>query len=221
MGGRGVFPLLCAMPFLLATLRARAHCYATTDADSVCRASGGAPDAATVVQNLLNSLRGAPGLGATQQQQQPEGKLYPLLSDLLDAPTTTKMVDAASESSIDKLLDLLPTSVILLSQQVADEADDDGKEPSPDAAAAVRATMSLGEKRSVLKTVLRSPQFHQSLTSLTLALRDGGLPSVSEALGVKVENGGRLKGSAVPLGGGEAVEAFVEGVKRSVQEKQG
>ncbi|KAI9829824.1 MAG: hypothetical protein M1826_005401 [Phylliscum demangeonii] len=40
-----------------------------------------------------------------------------------------------------------------------------------------------------------------------MALRDGGLPSVSDALGVKVKNGG------------EAVKVFVEGVKTMVQEE--
>jgi 26S proteasome regulatory subunit N13 len=37
---------------------------------------------------------------------------------------------------------------------------------------------------------------------------------------VKVHNGGLVRGGSVPLGGGEAVEAFVEGVKKSVEEKK-
>ena len=41
---------------------------------------------------------------------------------------------------------------------------------------------------------------------------------IGEALGLKVENGGSVKGGSVPLGGGEAVEAFVEGVRRGVGE---
>ena len=52
-----------------------------------------------------------------------------------------------------------------------------------------------------------------------MALRDGGLPSIAEALGIKVENGGMVKGGNVPLGGGEAVEAFVEGIKKQVQDE--
>ena len=52
-----------------------------------------------------------------------------------------------------------------------------------------------------------------------MALRDGGLPMIGEALGLKVENGGVIRGGSVPLGGGAAVEAFVEGVKKTVQEK--
>lgn len=147
--------------------------------------------------------------------QQVEGKLYPLLNDLLDPQTTIAMVDTASEAHIDNLLGFLPPTVIVL--EVAE--GDVETEPTPAAAAAARTAMGLGQKRTLLKKVLRSPQFHQSLASLTMALRDGGLPSISEALGVKVENGGLMRGSSVPLGGGDAVEAFVEGVKKSVQEK--
>lgn len=68
--------------------------------------------------------------------------------------------------------------------------------------------------------MLRSPQFHQSLGSLTVALRDGGLPSIADALGIKVANGGLVRGGNVPLGGGDAVEAFVEGVRRVMEEEE-
>lgn len=80
--------------------------------------------------------------------------------------------------------------------------------------------MAPDQKKDLLGRVLRSPQLHQSLGSLTVALRDGGLPMIGEALGVKTENGGRVKGGTVPLGGGEAVEAFLEGVKRGAQEEE-
>ena len=52
-----------------------------------------------------------------------------------------------------------------------------------------------------------------------MALRDGGLPTISEALCIRVRNGGFMHGGAMPLGGGEAVEAFVEGVKTSVEKE--
>lgn len=84
---------------------------------------------------------------------------------------------------------------------------------------AARCSLSLDDKRSLLNKVLRSPQFHQALASLTMALRDGGLPGVADALGVKVENGGYLGNGGMPMGGGQAVKAFVEGVKKTVQEK--
>lgn len=53
-----------------------------------------------------------------------------------------------------------------------------------------------------------------------MAIRDGGLPSIADALEVKVQNGGLVRGGSVPLGGGDAVEAFVEGVKKFVEEKR-
>ena len=76
------------------------------------------------------------------------------------------------------------------------------------------------QKKDIVKRALRSPQFHQSLGSLTVALRDGGLPMIGEALGLKVQNGGMIKHGSMPLGGGEAVEAFVEGVRRTVEEEE-
>jgi len=55
---------------------------------------------------------------------------------------------------------------------------------------------------------------------LTQALRDGGLPSISDALGVKVKNGGFTRRGGMPVGDGEAVEAFLRGVRGSVEEKE-
>ena len=52
-----------------------------------------------------------------------------------------------------------------------------------------------------------------------MALRDGGLPSVSDALKIKVENGGFMRRGGMPLGGGEAVEAFLNGVRATVEEE--
>lgn len=180
-----------------------------------------APDAAAAVRNFLNSLNPGGKGGVPGGQQSAEGKAYPLLSDLLEAPTTVPMVRAAEEGYIDSLLYFLPPSVLVLAQQGEGStgAPDVEGEPGADSAAAAIAAMGLGQKKALLEKVLRSPQFHQSLASLTMALRDGGLPSISEALGVKVENGGYMRGGSMPLGGGEAVEAFVEGVKKSVQEK--
>lgn len=154
-------------------------------------------------------------------QQSPEGKLYPLLNDLLETSSTVPMIQAADEAYIDNLLNFLPPVVLVLAQQGAGSSGDAiENEPSSDSATAAIASMSIAQKRALLEKVLRSPQFHQSLASLSMALRDGGLPSIGEALGVKVENGGFVRGGAMPLGGGDAIEAFVEGVKKSVQEKK-
>lgn len=182
------------------------------------RASSSAPDAAAAVRNFLQSLQGQQGLGGGQggggQQAQP--KLYPALNGLLDPPTTIPMINEASEEYLDTLLGFLPPTLLVLSQQGAD-SDSISAEPSAEALTAARESMSKHRKRELLEKVLRSPQFTQSLGSLTVALRDGGLPTIAEALGISVENGGLVKGGSVPLGGGDAVEAFVKGVKKTVQ----
>ncbi|KAI8632073.1 proteasome complex subunit Rpn13 ubiquitin receptor-domain-containing protein [Xylariaceae sp. FL1651] len=183
-------------------------------ADGARAAASGVPDAATAVRNFLDSLKG----GAQAAANQGEGKLYPLLSDLLTPPTTVPVARTATEEQIDNLLSFLPPAVVVLSQQ--SDHGDSTAEPTAGAVEAAKNAMSLGQKKALIEKVLRSPQFHQSLASLTMALRDGGLPTVADALSIKVENGGYMRGSQMPLGGGDAVEAFVEGVKKMVQEKK-
>lgn len=79
----------------------------------------------------------------------------------------------------------------------------------------------MNQKKDILRKVLRSPQFHQSLSSLTVALRNGGLPSIGDALGVLLENGGYIKrGGNVPLGDGDAVEAFLNGIRIGVEKEK-
>lgn len=82
---------------------------------------------------------------------------------------------------------------------------------------AAEQALTLDQKKDILRRVLRSPQFSQSLASLTIALGDGGLPSISEALNIPVPNGGYMRRRGVPLGGGKAVEVFLQGVKNLVQ----
>jgi len=142
-------------------------------------------------------------------------KPYPDLTHLLHSNTTVPMIEAEPEASLNNLLGLLPPMVVVLEAGATD--DEVAQEPTPDMAAAAIASMSLAQKRALLERVLRSPQFHQSLASLTMALRDGGLPNVAAALGVPLENGGRRPGG-MPLGGGTAVETFVKGIKKSVRE---
>lgn len=43
---------------------------------------------------------------------------------------------------------------------------------------------------------------------------------IGEALGLKVENGGLIRGGSMPLGGGNAVEAFVQGVRKTVEKEE-
>jgi 26S proteasome regulatory subunit N13 len=161
-------------------------------------------DTNTIIQNFVKSLSGAqPG---PAQQQQPQSKLYTTLQDLLTPTSTIPYLDSIDEGEIDRLLQYLPPQLVTLAK-AADEVSE-------------ASNLSLSQKRSIIARVLRSPQFTQSNASLTVALRDGGLPSIADALGVQVQNGGYMRGGAVPLGGGEAVEAFVEGVKNTVQEEQ-
>lgn len=128
------------------------------------------------------------------------------------------MIDSASTEYIDSLLSYLPPAVLVLASNPA--AVDGRVEPTAAAAETAKTSLSVDAKRSLLKKVLRSPQFHQGLGSLTMALRDGGLPGVADALGVKVENGGYLQSGGMPMGGGHAVQAFVEGVKKAAKEEK-
>ncbi|KAF7868677.1 hypothetical protein EAF04_005207 [Stromatinia cepivora] len=179
------------------------------------RAAGSGPtDAASVVQNFLNSLKGSGGAG---MQQRSQGQMYTTLPDLLPNVVTIPSIDAATPAQVNNLLSYLPPTILQLAQESASSLE--MAEPTSQTAAAAIEALSLDQKKSVLKRVVRSPQFHQSLGSLTMAIRDGGLPSIADALGVKLENNGLVKGGSVPLGGGDAVEAFVEGVKKSVEKK--
>ncbi|KAF4995104.1 hypothetical protein FDECE_12902 [Fusarium decemcellulare] len=187
-------------------------------ADGARAASSSAPDAAAAVRNFLDSLRGQSGLAGGQQQQGAD-KPYPYLNHLLPTSITVPMIDSAPEEFTDALISYLPPAVVVLASGSSDSVD--GKsDPSAAAVEAAKASLSLGDKRALLKKVVRSPQFNQALASLTMAIRDGGLPSIADALGVKVQDGGYLRGSGMPLGGGQAVEAFVEGVKKTVEEEQ-
>lgn len=161
----------------------------------------------------MASLQGGQNIGGTQQQG--ADVPYPYLNHLLPTSITIPMIDAAPSEYLDTLLSFLPPTVIVLATGTLHEG-----EPTADAVEAAKASLSLEDKRSLLKKVLRSPQFHQALGSLTMALRDGGLPSIAEALGVRVENGGYLRSGGMPLGGGQAVQSFIDGVKRTVKEEQ-
>ncbi|OAQ72627.1 26S proteasome complex ubiquitin receptor, subunit Rpn13 [Pochonia chlamydosporia 170] len=188
-------------------------------ADGARAASSSAPDAAAAVRNFLESLRGQQGLSGGQQQQQHADVPYPYLNHLLPTSITVPMIDGASPEFIDSLLSFLPPSVIVLAASSV-AAEESQKEPSADAIEAAKASLSLEDKRSLLKKVLRSPQFNQALGTLTMALRDGGLPGVADALGIRVENGGYMQGGGMPLGGGQAVKSFVDGVKKTVKERR-
>ena len=173
-------------------------------------------DAAAAVQNFLRSMQGNPALqGSSSQGQQAQGKIFTTLPDLLPPSTTIPYLDSLATPEIDNLLSHIPPVLLLLSQQADTKVAT--AEPNAETTKAAIEAMSLEQKKEVLRKVLRSPQFTQSLNSMTTALRDGGLPMISDALNIPVENGGRIRGGNVPLGGGDAVEAFMEGVKASAK----
>ena len=149
-------------------------------------------------------------------QGQAQGQIFTTLPDLLPPQTTIPFIDSASVHTIDRLLSQIPPILLLLGQQAANETS--SAEPNPETVKAAMDAMSLEQKKELLHKVLRSPQFTQSLNSLTTALRDGGLSSISDALKVPVENGGMIRGGNVPLGGGDAVESFVKGCKKAAQD---
>ncbi|KAJ5578034.1 uncharacterized protein N7459_006998 [Penicillium hispanicum] len=173
------------------------------------RAAAADSDPSSVVQDFLRSL------GGQRQSQDPE-RPSTTLQDLLPPSTTLPFIESADESTADHLLSFLPPALLLLAQGNAEagEADTD-----PELAQAALLSLELSQKKDILRKVLRSPQFMQSLASLTVALRDGGLPSISEALQIPVTNGGFMRRGGVPLGGGDAVEAFLDGVRQHVKSK--
>ena len=174
-------------------------------------------DAAAAVQNFLRSMQGNQALQDPQFQTQAQGNLFTTLPDLLPSSTTIPVIESADEKLVNNLLSHLPPTLMLLAQEVDDISSVD---PTSETAKAAIEALSLDQKKDILKRVLRSPQFHQSLSSLTIALRDGGLPSISDALGIPVENGGFMRRGGVPLGGGDAVEAFLNGVREAAKKEK-
>ncbi|KAI9756259.1 MAG: hypothetical protein M4579_003926 [Chaenotheca gracillima] len=184
-------------------------------ADGGRAASASNTETSALVQNFLASLQG--GSGAKGQQDQAQEKPFTTLPDLLPSSSTIPIVDAAGNAEVDNLLSYLPAALPILAQEVDDLSS---VEPSSEAAQAALQALSLEQKKDILRRVLRSPQLNQSLGSLTTALRDGGLPSVSEALRINVENGGFMRRGGMPLGGGDAVQSFLDGVKKTVEEEK-
>jgi 26S proteasome regulatory subunit N13 len=167
-------------------------------------------DASSIIQNFINSMPGGKG----QQAQQPD-RLFTTLADLLTPASTLPLIDSAGTEVIDQFLQYLPPTLVALAQ----EADDAARAQTAVDPEVSKEALSLDQKKNIIRRVLRSPQFSQSLSSLTVALRDGGLPSISEALNIPVKNGGYMRRGGMPLGGGDAVEAFLDGVKDGAEKE--
>lgn len=160
-----------------------------------------------MVQDFLRSLGG----NQSQEAEQP----FTTLQDLLPPSTTLPFLETLDADSVDNFLKFLPQELLTLALQMEDLSPSQSR---PETAQEVLSALSVSQKKNILRKVLHSPQFTQSLASLTVAIRDGGLPSISEALKIPVENGGFVRRGGVPLGGGEAMKSFIRGVQDHVKD---
>jgi len=110
------------------------------------------------------------------------------LHDLLPSTTTTSLLAAMTPGAVDDLISNLPQGI-------------------------VPHNATLAQKKEVIRKVLHSPQFSQSLVSLSVALRDGGLRGISDSLGVRLASGEEGTGS-------DQVTIFVEAIKREEEKKE-
>lgn len=159
----------------------------------------------------MDSLKGG-NVGSNSQDRSSDP--FTTLLDLLWPSHTIPTIDKGSPELIDTLCAQLPTTPFLLEAEVEDV---DQIDPNSETAQMAMQTLDQEQKVEVLKRILRAPQLRAALGSLTEALRTGALPTVAQGLGIDVDNGGYMRGGAMPLGGGEAVKAFLEGVKKTVQ----
>jgi len=152
----------------------------------------------------------------SESRSQPQGEPFTTLLDLLWPSHTLPTVKNGPQELIDALCAQLPATPFLLEAEVEDV---DQIDPNSETAQMAMQTLDQEQKIDVLERILRAPQLRAALGSLTEALRTGALPTVSQALKIDVENGGFMRGGAMPLGGGDAVKAFLEGVKRTVEKE--
>ncbi|KAH7068856.1 proteasome complex subunit Rpn13 ubiquitin receptor-domain-containing protein [Paraphoma chrysanthemicola] len=176
------------------------------------RAAAPATDVSAIVKGFVDSLKGG-GLGGSSQ---PSSEPFTTLLDLLWPSHTIPTIEKASPELIDALCAQLPMTPFLLEAEVEDVEQID---PNSETARMAMQTLEKEEKIDVLKRILRAPQLRAALGSLTEALKTGALPTVAQGLKIDVEHGGFMRGGAMPLGGGEAVKAFLEGVKRTVEKE--
>ncbi|KAH8728781.1 hypothetical protein GQ44DRAFT_32765 [Phaeosphaeriaceae sp. PMI808] len=177
------------------------------------RSAAPANDVSALVQNFVNSLQGGNLSSSSQQSSAP----FTTLLDLLWPSHTIPTIDKASPELIDALCAQLPMTPFLLEAEVEDV---DQIDPNSETAHMAMQTLDQSEKIEVLKRILRAPQLRAALGSLTEALKTGALPTVAQGLKIDVANGGFMRGGAMPLGGGEAVKAFLEGVKKTVEKDE-
>lgn len=168
-------------------------------------------EAMVAVQNFLKSMKGRNSLEDRFLQSPTDGPIT--LLDLLPPATAIPVIDTADESFIDSLLSQLPPELLSSSHQINTGIV---PEASAETVSAGPGAWTFDQKKAILKKVLRSPQFSQSLIGLTGALRDGGLPAISDALGIQTARGGYANPGGLPMGN-DAMKAFVEGIRTEVE----
>ncbi|KAL4917643.1 proteasome complex subunit Rpn13 ubiquitin receptor-domain-containing protein, partial [Aspergillus aurantiobrunneus] len=131
------------------------------------RAATADSNPSAVVQDFLRSLGG----NQSQQAEQP----FTTLQDLLPPSTTLPFLDGLDAEGVDNLLKLLPQELLVLALQMEDQST---AQRRLETAQDVLSALNLSQKKNILRRILHSPQFTQSLASLTVAIRDGGLPSI-------------------------------------------
>lgn len=162
-----------------------------------------------ILQNFLTSL-GTRCEGNNNEETKP----FPSLTELLSPSNTSPLItQTRDESLIDRLLLLLPTdiSLLMLNGYQSFQSEELMLHESN------KRRLSKELKLDMLLRVLRSPQLCQSLDSLSIALRGGGLLAVSDALEVSLnvdlasEN---VKHDAASL---SPIHIFLNGIKSSIE----
>ena len=161
-----------------------------------------------VVQSIVDSFR---GVGPTTSGSSNS------LNTLCSPKSAEATINDGSVSLVDKLCAELPQKLFQIPQ--ADPGSGEPYRTSDDGVQPGLASLTLEQKKAILKRVVTSPQYQQGVASLNAALREGALPNVSQALGISVKNGGRLPGG-FPMSGGQAIQAFVEGLKQAAIEER-
>ena len=134
-----------------------------------------------------------------------------LASLLSPANTLPFIAEACDIQSFDRLLSLLPRQI---TGRVLRHEESANLETSTSIESNFQH-LNHGQKQIILQKVLRSPQLCQSLDSLTLALRCGGLAALSEALGFEVDGISKLNSNKESRQT-SAIDIFVDGVRRSI-----
>lgn len=140
--------------------------------------------------DLAALIRGitVPGQGQQGQQRQQYQQSALSLHDLLPSSNTIPALANASPAVIDELAENLPAGII-------------PTDATPD------------QKKAIIVKVLQSPQFAQSLISLSSAIKEGGIAGIADSLRVPIDFNAAAQGQ-------DLVEVFVNGVKKEVEKEE-